>query len=171
MNVYLTGFMGAGKSTIGRFLAALLGRPFLEMDELIEEREQMTIVEIFRSRGEAGFRELESSMLRESGASRPAVVAMGGGVLSVPANKKWLAEHGTTVWLDVPFDELLRRLREEDRERRPLFENESQARALYKRRLRDYRDSGLRIEVSSAQSAADVAALIRDRLEEKRCGI
>ena len=171
MNFYLTGFMGAGKSTVGRFLAALLGRPFLDLDKIIEERTESTIDEIFRSLGETGFRELESAILRESGASRPAVVATGGGVLSVSGNRKWLAEHGKTIFLDVPFDELLRRLCEKEQQRRPLFENETQTRALYQQRLRHYRDSDLRIEISSAQSAADVAALIRDRLEKKRCGI
>ena len=169
MHVYLTGFMGVGKTTVGRVLAEIMGRPFVDLDGRIETRQGMTISEIFRSVGEAGFRLLESESLRELDDEAPAVVALGGGVRTRPENRAWLVGHGTTVWIDLPLDDLMERLRRQDQTLRPMFEDESQVRDLFQTRLVDYGDSDLRIEVSSSDSAAAVASRIWDSMEETQC--
>jgi len=168
-HVYLTGFMGAGKSTVGRALAERLDWPFLDLDDSIEAQQGMTIAEIFASRGEAWFRQLESAALRSLDDSVAAVVATGGGVLSVPENREWMRAHGLAVWLDVSFELVTERLAATDQETRPLFENESQARELFAKRQSQYGDSDLRIEVLSSHSAAELAAMIQNILIEEEC--
>lgn len=169
MHVYLTGFMGTGKSTVGKALAEVLDCPFLDLDSEIERQEGETIAEIFHTDGEDRFRRLESAALRGLDDSVATVVATGGGILSVPGNRDWMAAHGITVWLDASFKTILDRLKSEEIGRRPLFEDASRARALFTERLDSYRDSDHRIEVLSSDSVADVAARVIQALEEKPC--
>ena len=168
MHVYLTGFMGVGKTTVGEILARRLERPFVDLDRLIEGTQGLPISEIFRSEGEVGFRALETEALQGLN-SAPAVVSLGGGVQTRPENRKWLAAHGTTIWIDLPLDDLVERLRRADVEQRPMWKNEAQIRQLYRDRLDGYSDSDLRIEGSSADSAAAVASRIHDLMEEMQC--
>jgi len=168
-HVYLTGFMGAGKTTVGRALAKLLGWPFVDLDSRIASEHGMTIAEIFAERGEHAFRRLESLALQSLNDSPALVVATGGGVLSSPESRDWIRDHGTAVWLDVPYEVLLERLNAEERGARPLFENESQARELFALRHDQYGDSDLQIEVLSADSVADVAGRIHQTLLEEKC--
>ena len=169
MHVYVTGFMGAGKSSVGRRLAELLGWPFVDMDTKIEEAMGDSVAEIFRQHGEEAFRRQERIVLRDLSDAEPAVVATGGGVMAESTNREWMLQRGLAVWLDVPLPILVERLQEEEPGTRPLFVDESQARDLYQRRLASYRDSDLRVEISSAQSASDIAESIRDMLKEKKC--
>ena len=169
MHVYLTGFMGAGKTTVGRVLAEMMNRPFVDLDDRLEQSEGTTISEIFGAVGEAEFRALEAESLRTLDDQVPAVVALGGGVQTQPENRSWLAEHGTTVWIDLPLDDLLARLRHDEQALRPMIQSESQIRKLFQTRLVVYDDSDLRIEVSSADSAATVAAKICELMEETQC--
>ncbi|MEN6430785.1 MAG: shikimate kinase, partial [Coriobacteriales bacterium] len=76
-HIYLIGFMGSGKSTVGFALAARLGRPFIDLDRLVEERAGMPVSAIFDERGEEGFRNIEEALLAEVASARPAVVACG----------------------------------------------------------------------------------------------
>jgi len=163
--------MGAGKTAVGRALAELLERPFVDLDEQLEVRAGMPIRAIFAERGEVGFRDLESAALRRLDQEPAMVVATGGGVLTLAENREWMRDHGTTVWLDVPFDVLLARLGQRDRDARPLFESESKARHLYVMRRGQYGDSDLRIEVLSSDSVATVAAKIHRLLLEEECDI
>jgi shikimate kinase len=98
--IYLIGYRGAGKSTVGRLLALKLGREFRDLDQAIEESAGMTIARIFAGEGEAGFRERESRALAAL-AARPegAVIATGGGVILSGANVSVLRASGTVVWL------------------------------------------------------------------------
>ncbi len=101
--VYLCGFMGCGKSTIGRLLARRLGTGFTDLDAYIEKKEGMSIPEIFEKRGEGYFRAAESRALEELGASG-GVVATGGGALLSEANAQTAAKNGITIFIDTPFE-------------------------------------------------------------------
>src|SRR5688500_8759491 len=100
MRIYLTGFMGSGKSTVGRLLAQTLQFPFMDLDQELERSESNTVAEIFEKRGEPYFREAERRLLK-SIHSDPAVIATGGGCFL--HNQKWMLRNGTVIFLDVPF--------------------------------------------------------------------
>ena len=144
--IVLIGFMGAGKSSVGRCLAELLGWSFEDLDQRIEAREGRRVQEIFRDSGEAEFRVAERAALREllsevqAGAQK--VVALGGGAFVQRENAILIEEAGVlTVFLDADVDELWRRCREQaEREQveRPLLSSLSNFRELYKARRRHY---------------------------------
>ncbi len=118
-NIYLIGFMGAGKSTVGRDLAARLGRPFCDTDELIEKRAGLTIPEIFDALGEDGFRRLEAEVIKEVAEEEGLVVALGGGAPLQDGNWHRLKESGITVYLKEEPEALHARLAKN--EGRPLL--------------------------------------------------
>ena len=103
-NIVLIGFMGCGKSTIGRELRRLLGYPLVDMDAIIEQRAGKPIVRIFEEDGETEFRDMESGLLGElAGAEQPAqIIATGGGVVIRPENRAALQRLGYVVWLCAP---------------------------------------------------------------------
>lgn len=107
----LTGFMGAGKSTVGPLLAARLGWTFLDLDALIEARAGMTIAAMFARRGEAAFRALEAEVLREQTRRGDIVLALGGGALETASTREHLASLNETcvIFLDAPLDTLVSR--------------------------------------------------------------
>lgn len=109
-NIVLTGFMGVGKSSAGRRLAAALGRDFVDMDSLIEEREGRSITRIFAENGEAYFRRLEADLCRELAARTGLVIATGGGALLPPDNLRTLERTGLVICLDCQPEELWRRI-------------------------------------------------------------
>lgn len=170
-NVFLVGFMGAGKTAVGRVLADRLDWPFVDLDERVEAFAGSTIPEIFASQGEESFRRLEAAALRSLEASARAVVATGGGVMNREENRTWMKQHGTTVWLDVPFALLVARLGSRPGRQRPLFADQKRARELYGRRRHQYGDSDLRIEVLSSDSVTAVAARAEALLVEEGCVI
>lgn len=110
MRVYLTGFMGCGKSTIGAIAANVLGYDFWDLDLAIVERAGKTVSAVFADEGEAAFRKLEAAALRATGEHEDIVVAVGGGALTFEENLQWALAHGTVVYLRVPTDNLLPRL-------------------------------------------------------------
>lgn len=101
--IYLCGFMGCGKSTIGVQLAKKLGRGFIDLDSYIEKREGMTIPEMFAEKGEPFFRERETAALRDIPRSI-GVIATGGGALLTENNAEIARSVGTVVYIDVPFE-------------------------------------------------------------------
>jgi shikimate kinase len=111
-NLVLTGFMGTGKTTVGRLLAERLGRPFVDTDALIEERHG-PISALFAEHGEAHFRALERQVAAELGARDGLIVATGGRLLLDPANVATLGSSGTVVCLTASVDALVDRLRGE----------------------------------------------------------
>ena len=119
--LYLVGFMASGKTTVGGLLADELGWCFVDIDREIETREGKTIAQIFEERGEAGFREIESSVLAAHVAQvrsgNPCVVAVGGGAFAQPRNWDIVENNGITVWLDCPLDRIHARLGDMDKTR------------------------------------------------------
>ena len=146
--VYLTGFMGSGKTTIGSILADRLGWDFIDLDSEIEKAEQTTIAQIFESRGEPEFRRIETEMIRtvrrrvENG--MPAVIALGGGSFVEPANAALLENHGISIWLDCPFEVIVERITTADS--RPLARDPESFRKLYEERRAAYSRASYRVD-------------------------
>ena len=111
VRIFLTGYMGAGKTTLGKAFARKLNIPFIDLDWYIEERFHKTVGELFVERGEAGFRELEKNMLHEVGAFEDVVISTGGGAPCFFDNMDFMNRNGKTVFLNVHPDVLFRRLR------------------------------------------------------------
>ncbi|HEX6865152.1 MAG TPA: shikimate kinase, partial [Thermoanaerobaculia bacterium] len=96
MRVYLTGFMGSGKTAAGRKLAERLGVPFVDLDSEVERRAGMTVREIFERHGEPAFRGLEQEALQATGELPDVVVATGGGTVTFEANARWIRANGVS---------------------------------------------------------------------------
>lgn len=117
-NIYLCGFMGCGKSTIGVRLAQLLGRRFLDLDNFIEKKTKMSIAEIFDEYGEIGFRQIENSVLEEVCLMKNAVVAVGGGTFAYEQNIVISKNSGKIIYLFAQFETCYKRIKSD--KRRPL---------------------------------------------------
>ena len=169
MRIYLVGFMGAGKSTVGRLLAKRLGLPLMDLDSQAAKRRGRPVSEILTDEGEASFRELESALLAETAELADVVVATGGGVLNRVSNRRFIQCHGVSVWLHPSFDDLLTRLLQTSPSLRPLFGGASQARALYRRRRSQYQQADLEVVVDAGERPEQTAARVMSRLEENRC--
>lgn len=115
VRIFLTGYMGAGKTTLGKAFARKLNVPFIDLDWYIEERFHKTVGELFTERGEAGFRELERNMLHEVAEFENVVISTGGGAPCFYDNMEFMNRTGKTVFLNVHPDVLFRRLRDLDK--------------------------------------------------------
>lgn len=125
--VYLTGFMGCGKTTLGRKLANKSGGHFFDLDQLIEEKEGMTIGEYFSAYGEEEFRKLESSVLKETVYPANAIISTGGGAPCFFDNMEWMNDQGITVYIKLPAAVLASRLEQDINHRPVLQENKGEA--------------------------------------------
>lgn len=174
MRVFLTGFMGTGKSSVGRALASRLGVPFVDLDTEVERAAGRSIREIFATSGEEEFRRLEQRTLErlladaDTAAADAAglVLATGGGTVTRESNRRLLRSTGTVVWLCLPFAVIAERVRGPGRDERPLFRSEEEARRLYESRLPVYRRCDLRVDVGPGEAPEEVAARIASRLAE-----
>ena len=159
--VFLVGFMGVGKTSIGRALARILDWDFVDLDETIEHAERRKIPQIFREDGEAHFRRLEARVLASLRGRLRAVVACGGGTYAQPECRALIDGMGRAVWLMAPLGETLERCR--GGPARPLLRDAAQAAALYQSRLPAYRAASLRCSVQGLDpdaAAERVAALL-----------
>ena len=160
--IYLVGFMGCGKSTVGPALADHLGWSFVDLDHEIEAREGTTISSLFETRGEPEFRRIESEVLRDRvktiSRGRPNVVALGGGAFQSEVNIDLVMQHGVPIWLDCPFEMLERRVAQETH--RPLARDPVRFRSLYDSRRDAYSRAEYRIEVDSDDPQAAVRKIL-----------
>jgi shikimate kinase len=141
--IYLVGFMGSGKTTVGRELALKLQCPFLDLDTEIEAAEKLPVREIFARFGEPRFRELERGHLKRLSLTSPAIIALGGGAYIAPENRKIVDETGISVWLNVSLASIRERVRPDGT--RPLLADPDQAERLYSERLPVYRLARLQV--------------------------
>src|SRR5688572_22446494 len=155
--IYLVGFMAAGKSTVARALAARLKWRAEDVDELIEARERRPVADIFARNGEPYFRAAEREILKLLLPLRHVVVATGGGTFMDPENRAAINLDGVSVWLDVPFEELLARIPVDGR--RPLAADRTAMERLFAMRVAVYASASIRVEASGA-AAEDVAERI-----------
>jgi shikimate kinase len=123
--IFFIGFMGCGKSRLGKKLAAKTNRPFIDLDALIEQNEGKTITQIFSEIGENKFRELEKTSLQNSTFPSNAIVSTGGGAPCFFDNMQWMNAHGLTFFLDRPIAILASRLIN-GKSKRPLIEGKTQ---------------------------------------------
>ena len=164
--IYLLGFLASGKSTVGRHLADRLGWSFFDVDHEIEAAENCPISEIFDARGEAGFRRIETEILRhhvrwvERG--RPAVIALGGGAFLASENRELLAANGISLWLDCPFEVVQKRVARASH--RPLACTPEAFAALYAARRETCALADLRVSIESDDPAAAVEAILASPL-------
>lgn len=165
MRVFLVGFMGAGKTSSGRELARLLGALFWDLDARVEAVARMSVAEIFRQHGEAVFRAAEARQLAGVARQARVVVATGGGTFVQPANRELIRQSGVSVFLDAPWEVLLRRLPGK-REERPLFNSPQQALELWRARLPHYSQADLRVQPRSDECVETVARRIAELLGE-----
>lgn len=146
----LVGFMGAGKTSVGRALSLRVGRSFEDLDDRIEAQEGRSIADIFRDSGEEEFRRAETAALREllAAGSAPRIVALGGGAIAQAENLRLLQQSGAAmVFLDAPVEELYRRCAQEERAR-PLHRDLGHFRELYEQRRPFYATAACRIDTS-----------------------
>lgn len=153
--VFLVGFMGAGKTSVGRALSQHLGWRFVDLDDRIQAREGRTIVDLFQQSGEAQFRRSEVAALREllaeAGSGPPLIAALGGGAFAQQEIASLLEDAGSvTVFLDAPADELWRRCGADEVDR-PLRRREEEFRQLYARRRPQYLQASVRVETAGRE--------------------
>jgi shikimate kinase len=150
--IILTGFMGAGKTTVGALLAERLGWDFFDSDVLAETRADMTIADLFARRGEAAFRELEGEVIREAleaPADKPFVLAVGGGALERSATRDFLASLQDTliIFLEAPLETMIARCAGHERGPvRPVLADRARLVERWNQRLPWYRQAHLTID-------------------------
>ena len=168
-NIYLVGFMAAGKSTVGEIVAEKLHRNFYDTDEIVESRAGQTVTQVFKVRGEAGFRDLESEAIKSVANEGDAVIALGGGALLRPANRRIIRASGISIYLRWEIGSLLDRLM--NGKGRPLVDNQPQGTRenilkLYESRVGLYNRADQKIDCTEVQSPTEIANEIITRLSE-----
>lgn len=160
--LYLVGFMGAGKSAIGRRLATGLGWRFEDTDERVTRSEGRSIEELFEQAGEGRFREAERRALREIAAGDDVVVATGGGLFLSLEARRLMARTGVAVWLDAAWEVVRARLGEGRGRPRWYGKKSLELRALFEKRRAVYALARLRVDASGADPEA-VAEAVAER--------
>ena len=163
-HIVLVGFVGTGKTTVGRALAARMGRDFIDTDAAVERRAGLTIADLFKRHGEAVFREHEAAVCRHLASRSGLVIATGAGALLAQPNREALMSRGRLVCLHASLDELERRLEQDVQ--RPLLTKERSAAApepslasLYQGRAEVYASVALQVDTTGRQPNEVVDAI------------
>ena len=161
--IYIVGFMGSGKTTVGRLLADELGWRFADLDEDIEHSQHKSIAQIFETQGEEEFRRIEHEAIQQRIRSirrgMPTVLALGGGAFTSKENIVLLQENGLTIWIDTDYEILRRRV--QGSEHRPLARDLERFERLYRERRPFYEEAEIRVPLHVNDSRAAVAELLR----------
>jgi len=162
MNIVLCGFMGSGKTTVGHELAKIMGRKFVDTDDLIEKQQGVAIKAIFTVHGEDYFRDLEWECCKRISDLKNCVVSTGGGALTFERNVEALKRGGKIVFLDADFDVICQRIG--NSKNRPLFQDREKAKALYDERKSKYLSAADYVidgNMSARKTALDIAEIFR----------
>jgi shikimate kinase len=161
--IYLVGFMGSGKSTVGRLLADEIGWNFIDLDEEIERSQGTAITEIFERQGEAAFRRMESAALcqrvRAIECGKPHVISLGGGAFLSEENFNLVSNNGVTIWLDCPLETIERRVA--GFTHRPLARDPARLRELFEARRPGYSRADYRVQVDGDDAQATVRRILQ----------
>jgi len=164
--IYLTGFMGAGKTTVGRILADRLGWSFHDIDTVIEREQQTSVARLFALQGEHAFRTIEHATIRRMHASEQAVISLGGGALETEDTRTLIhtAPGACLVFLDAPLPLLINRcLAQDGGQSRPVLRDRAHLESRYDFRLAFYKNAHLTVATQSL-TPEEVAASILDRM-------
>jgi shikimate kinase len=175
-HIYLTGFMGSGKSTIGKKLAKRLGLNFIDVDDEIEKHYKKSITDIFKEKGESWFRDLEEdSITNLSQIAERSVISLGGGALISELNLKQVLKSGNLIYIESSAEEIWKRIRHSTR--RPLMRDAKQRwdknmyiqriGSLLEQRKKGYQSADIIINRDGIE-ADEVAELILQRLQPKQ---
>jgi shikimate kinase len=161
--IYLVGFMGSGKSTVGQLLAHHIGWPFADLDRDIEAQQKSTIPTLFETLGEPGFRSIEAQALAKRvkavKSGLPVVLAVGGGAYVSSANAELMDDHGISIWLDTPFETIRERVGHTNH--RPLAADPVFFRELFATRREAYAKAAYTVQVTSNDPAVTLAELLQ----------
>jgi shikimate kinase len=161
--IYLVGFMGSGKTTIGRLLAHHLGWQFTDLDAEIEAQQETTIADLFDRIGEPEFRQIESAALqkhvRKIECGRPTVIALGGGTFVQRENFNLLENHGVSIWLDCPLETVRQRV--EQASHRPLARDRRRFEELFHGRQAAYSKADYRIAIECDEPSVALEAILK----------
>lgn len=165
-HIYLSGFMGSGKSTIAKAVSKKIELPFLDTDQSIEEKQQKKIPQIFSDHGEEYFRDLETQTLIELSQSEPHVVSLGGGAILREKNREIISQ-GYWINLNSPFSDIYQRIK--SKSHRPLVtgKSESEIQQLWQDRKEFYALAPLQIDtehLNSDKIAEKIAKLLKKEL-------
>jgi len=142
--VYLVGFMAAGKTTVAKALGKRLGWRVVDIDDLVEQRERMSVSDIFARHGEPYFRMAERAALTDQIGVPHLVVATGGGTFAEPQNRALINADGLSIWLDIPLERALARVPADGR--RPLAADREAFERLYHLRRHSYQQAHIRVD-------------------------
>ena len=161
-NIVLRGFMGSGKTVVGRELAKIMGAKFVDTDELIEKEQGVAIKAIFATHGEDYFRDLEYEMCKKVAQMKGAVVSTGGGAMTFARNVEAIKQGSKVVFLDASFDVICDRIGNSTT--RPLFQDREKAKRLYDERKDKYlaaADYVVNGDMGARKTALEIAELFR----------
>lgn len=168
-NIYLLGFMGSGKTTVGQGLAKALDYAWEDLDKIIAIRNERSVRDIFQTYGEAFFRKEEASVLRNTALENKKVISCGGGTPCFHHNMRWINEHGLSIFLNVAPEILYQRLRK-GKEARPLLQGKSPEELMQfiRNKLAERRDyyEQAHIVIEQLEEDLDVIPVIMDRLNK-----
>ncbi len=165
----LTGFMGSGKSFLGRKAADKFGCDFVDLDELIEEQESCSIAEIFKEKGEEYFREIETKYFSHIiGCENKLIIIAGGGGFPLKKENQQLMKKVATIFVDTEFNIILSRLNSGEKRNRPLLKNkdEKEIKNLYEKRLNVYKSTADYVVTNETELITLINSLIKANYNE-----
>jgi len=155
--------MGSGKTSVGKILARQLFKKFIDVDTMIEKEQNTTVTDIFNTKGEEYFRSLEQKCINELTQKKGQIIATGGGLPIYSS----LSKKSLIVYIDADFDVILNRLPKKERDKRPLLQDESRAKALFDQRIDTYKSLAT-FSVDANQKIPTFIHVIRDFILDKR---
>lgn len=166
--IVIVGFMGSGKTTVAKALAARLGCGLADLDAIVSAQQNMSVPQLIKEQGESSFRDAETAALQVVlDRQTPRIIALGGGAWTLERNRELINKHGClTVWLDAPYDLCWQRITEHATPR-PLALGEEKTSELYRVRRPLYALANLRVEVTDQLTADSLAGTIAEQIKRK----